>query len=457
MTITKGLAVIAILICAIAGYALQSGPEERIAMLVRDGRQAEAKVEIEAILQSGQAKPRVLMQLALLQEAAGDPVRATELLELYVLARPHDRDALAWLVKTYDASDNARGLVEALTKLAAVEPTRERIARLAGLHRYEGRYDEERSVLERFPAVVDKEPEMLERLGGLLAAEGRAQEAVAILRRADALAGDDGERVRKLLFELLLQTGAYDEAAQRAQSWLTQWRKPWLASQLTLRLAAKAPFEAGRSLGEASAALHPDARLYLARILAEQGNRRIAGALLAGWPFADQPLNKQEIEGYVAASVAAGDTATIWATFARLRARPDLAEAQALFAEAAASHFGMTSIALLQPPLPLPVLRARPIFAARLALHRGETRIARTLLASADPAAMPEAERSAWLDLLLRTNTARAAFQTLHGLRQRHELPATLIPAYRSLAAQLGLIASGGMTLASTRDDATAH
>ncbi|KAB1070138.1 tetratricopeptide repeat protein [Methylobacterium planeticum] len=438
MSLTRILIAVAVVICAVAGYALQSGPEERIAMLIRDGRQAEAVTEIERMLQTGRAKPRVLMQLALLQEGIGNPSRATDMMELYVLARPNDRDALTWLVKAYEASDNAAGLAEALTRLIAVDPAPAYVARLATSHRYAGRYDEERKVLEQAASTGKLEPRLLERLGALLAAEDRIPRALDVLREVDARSVAEAEQPRRLLFELLIGCGLYAEASERAQAWLERWNKPWLATQFTLRLAAKAPPETAQSLAAASAALHPDARLYLAKTLADQGNRRIAATLLAGWPFPDQPLTKVEIEGYVAASVAVGNPGAVWATFARLRTRPVSPEFQAIFAEAMAVQFGLQSIALLQPPLPPGVLRTRPVFAARLAIARGEGSSAGRILAAADLMTMPDPDLEAWLELLLRADTQQGAFAILGSLRQRRLLPSKLMPAYRGLAAQLG-------------------
>ncbi|MBX9934215.1 MAG: hypothetical protein K2Y56_22300 [Methylobacterium sp.] len=439
MSLARILFAVAVAICAIAGYALQSGPEERVAMFVRDGRQAEAVTEIERMLETGRAKPRVLMQFVHLQESIGNPARATDMMEIYVLARPQDRNALQWLVKTYEASDNPAGLTEALTKLVAVDPAPEHLARLADFHRYNGRFEDERNVLDRAAAMRPIETRMLERLGALLAAEGRIPRALDVLRDADARATSGAEQSRRLLFELLIQSGQHDEASQRAQGWLDQWRKPWLAAQFTLRLAANAPYEPARALAASAAALHPDARLYLAKTLAEQGHRRIASTLLVGWPSPNQPVTKTDIEGYVAATAAAGDSARLWRTFAEFRARSELPDLQAIFAEAITAHYGLSSIALLHPALPAAVLRARPIFAARLALSRGEAPTARRILAAADLTHMPDAEQASWLELLLRTNSSQAAFATLDALRQRHELPAKLVPAYRGLAAQLGL------------------
>jgi predicted Zn-dependent protease len=130
MSLIRILIIATLVMFAAVAFALRSGPEERIAMLVRDGRKAEAATEIKHMLATGLAKPRLLMTLAQLEEALGDQTQASATMDVYVLARPHDRDALAWLVKTYEASDESAGLAEALTKLTALEPTPRRPASL---------------------------------------------------------------------------------------------------------------------------------------------------------------------------------------------------------------------------------------------------------------------------------------------------------------------------------------
>ncbi|MDR7038074.1 tetratricopeptide (TPR) repeat protein [Methylobacterium sp. BE186] len=451
MSIARLLVGVALVICAVTAYLLQSGPEERIAMLVRDGRNAEAVTEIQRLLATGTAKPRVLMTLAMLEDSAGERSRASELMELYILSRPRDRDALAWLVRAYEGADDVDGLLEAQARLAALDPSPQQVGRLVGLYRYHGRYADECAALERFAELGVLTADQLERLGQLLAAEGRVPRAVEVLRGLDERLGDAGERPRRLLFELLIDSGRYDEAAERAERWLSAWRKPWLAAQLTLRLAVKAPLAEARKLAETSAALHPEARLYLAKSLAEQGNRRLAVSMLLGWPYDGMPLTKPNIDGYVVASAATGIPTLIWSRFAMLRGRPAEGEAQALFAEAIAAEYGLPAIAMLQPALPDEVLRRRPIFGARLALHLGQQMRARHILAEADLELLTPAERGQWLDLLLRLNTPQEAFATLSRLEARSQLPGNLHAACRAMAIRLGLTAGPAVTVAANR------
>lgn len=440
MTSPRLLLAIIVAICLAAGYLARSGPEERIATLVRDGRQAEASQEIDTVLASGQATPLMLMTLAHLQDALGYPARAIETMELYRLARPDDTTALTWLVNRYEGSEDPDGLAGALAARLRAKPTHETLVRLTALHRYAGHFVDERAVLQTYAEILPLEPDQRQRLAELLAAEGRVADAIVVLRQADAQAVGSGERARTLLFTLLLQDGSYAEAAERAQGWLAQWNKPWLATQFTLRLARHAPAEVAARLARTSATLHPDGGLYLAKSLGEQGSRGAAGAVLADWPWQETRLTAREIQSFVEVAAVFGSPAHLWGAFARLRARPaDIAE-QSAFAEALALRFGDGSVLTLQPPLSLDLLRDRPVFGARIALATGRLALAQQLLASADPGALPASEQQGW-SLLLRTAFGPVrTFAILDDLRRRGDLPASLQASHLALGAEIGRV-----------------
>lgn len=433
------LAVI-VAICLAAGYLAQSGPEERIATLIRDGRRAEASREIDTVLAGGRATPYMLMTLAHLQDALGDPARATETMELYRLARPDDTAALDWLVNRYEGSEDPDGLAEALAARLQARPTRETLARLTALHRYAGRFAEERAVLQTYDRALSLDSDQVQRLAELLAAEGRDAEAISVLKRADEAAAGDGERSRTLLFTLLVQGGHHAEAARRAQGWLALWKKPWLATRFTLRLARHAPMEVAARLARTSAALHPDGGLYLAKSLGEQGARGAADAVLGDWPWLETRLTVQEVQSFVEVAARFGRPAHLWGAFARLRARPAETAAQATFAEALASQFGDGVVLALQPPLAMELLRERPVFGARIALATGRRSLAQHLLATAEPGALSVPEQLDWSRLLRTAFGPLRGFEILDEVRRRGDLPAGLQASHRDLGAEIGRV-----------------
>jgi hypothetical protein len=438
MTSPRILMAVIVAICLAASYLARSGPEERIATLVRDGRRAEASREIDAVLAGGQAKAPMLMTLAHLQDALGDPKHATETMELYRLARPDDTVALDWLINRYEGSEDPEGLADALAARLHAKPERETLLRLTALHRYAGRFADERAVLQAYARLRPLDPPQILRLAALLAAEGRDAEAITVLREDDTEATGDAERRRTLLFTLLIQAGHHAEAAERAQTWLARWKKPWLATQFTLRLARNAPTDVAARLARTSAYQYPEGGLYLARTLGEQGSRGVAEAVLADWPWPNTRLTVREVQSFVEVAAIFGRPAHLWEAFARVRAQPAESAAQAAFAEALAGQYGDGAVLGLQPPLAIDLLRERPVFGARIALATGRRPLAQQLLAGVDPGALSVAERSGWSTLLRMAFGPLRAFEILDALRRRGDLPPSLQAAYLGLGAEVG-------------------
>ena len=436
MTNTRIIIVCVLAVCLLAVYLLQSGTEERLAMLIRDGRQQEASTEIKSIIASGWASPRMLATLARLQESAGEPASAAETMELFLTVSPADRDTLVWLVKAYEQSQNVPSLIDALARLAAVEPDQDVVVRLTALYRYYGRFQEERAALENFAQRATLDDAQTVRLAQLLATERKFAAAADIMRKAEQNR-PSSEQTRKLFFGLLIEAKQYSEAAQRAQTWLVQWNKPWLATQLTLRLAQDAPADIALKLAVVAARLYPDARFFLAKSLANQGSHQVANLLLANWPADGGSYSESEIQGYVAAAAAIGGPTAVWQKFAEIRSRQSDPEAQAMFAEAIANHFGYVSLAS-QPALPLEVLKRRPLFGVRLALELRRLGLAQWLLSSANPSLLSPADQSAWFNLLVSMHGMAGTLHILAALEQRKELPSGLLPAYRTLRVQFG-------------------
>lgn len=423
--------------CAGVAYLLWSGPEERIAKLARDGRTAQAALAGESILRKGHATPQLLVTLARIHETGGELARAAELLEIHALARPDDPSVLRWLARVYAGFGRQAGVADTLARLVRLQPTREALAELLALLRLDGRFAEEAATLERFADSGLLEARDLERLALGLAQQGRGGEAAAILRRAEGRPGGLDERARRLLFELLVEEGAYAEAAGRAGAWLADWGKPWLAAPLVLRLAQAAPAEPVLALTRASGALFSESRFYLVKALAEAGHGPVAGALLADWPGPGAAPGREEIEGYVAAVRATGDRGLLVRAVAILRGLAD-PEAQAVFAEAVAGTEGLATLAALWPDLPAEALVRRPPLGLRFARLTGQEALARWLVANADLGALRREEQEAWVATLRAECGPFATFALLDRQARRGELPAGLRSVHRTLAAETG-------------------
>ncbi|MCJ2035344.1 hypothetical protein [Methylobacterium sp. J-068] len=424
---------------AATGYALSPGSEEQLAMLARDGRSSEAASELARLLALGRRDPAFLAAAARALESTGNRVLAEDLLERYLLERPGDVQALDWLAGLYQASDDRPGATRTLQILVAIEPTRARLSALLDLYRTQERIDEERELLKSIGDEAMLRPGDIERLGILLSWAGERDAALAALRRADALMPAGHETGRIVLYDLLLATGQGTEAAERAGRWIEVWRdKPWLGVHVVRRMAARGDPASALALGAQVIARSPGTRFYLARVVAEDGNRRVATALLDDWAQGATEPSSDEVAGYVAAAHVVGDSLALWRKASLILSRPGWFEAHVAIAEALSLRYGLDAIAPLRPRLSFEALRRQPLFAARLALHEGNPLLARHLIEGVDPARLAGAARPEWLALLGLIAGDEAALATLGDLLRRDRLPTDLIPNQLRLAQRLG-------------------
>jgi tetratricopeptide (TPR) repeat protein len=424
---------------AATAYALSPGSEEQLAMLARDGRSSEAASELARLLALGRRDPAFLAAAARALESTGDRVLAEDLLERYLVERPGDVQALDWLAGLYQASDDRPAATRTLATLVALAPTRPRLWALLDLYRAQDRLDEERAVLKGIADEAMLRPVDVERLGILLSWAGERPAALAALRRADALIPAVQETGRIVLFDLLLAEGLRDEAFERAGRWIADWRdKPWLGVHVVRRMAARGDPAAAVALGAQVTALSPGTRFYLARVVAEDGNRRIATTLLEDWARGGPEPSSDEVAGYVAAAYAVGDLAALWRKAASLLAEPGWHEAQIAIVEALALRYGLDAIAPLRPRLSWAALRRQPLFAARLALHEGNPVLARRALEAVEPETLNAPARAEWVALVSLVSGDAKALAALGDLLRRDRLPTDLIPVQLRLAQRLG-------------------
>lgn len=425
---------------AATAYALSPGSEEQLAMLARDGRGSEAASELERLLALGRRDPAFLAAAARALESTGNRVLAEELLERYLVERPGDVQALDWLAGLYRASNDRPAATRILAILVEIAPTQGRLSALLDLYRVQERIDEERELLKLVEDETLLRPMDIERLGILLSWAGQRDEALTALRRADALMPAAQDIGRVVLFDLLLAAGLRDEATERARRWIEDWRdKPWLGVHLVRRMAARGDPAAAVDLGAQVIALSPGTRFYLARIVAEDGNRKVATTLLDDWGQPGPQPSSDEVAGYVAAAEVIGDLPALWRKASAILSQPDWFGAHIAIAEALSVRYGLDAIAPLRPRLSWAALRRQPLFAARLALHEGNPVLARHLLNGIEPENLgTAAARAEWVALLGLISGDSVALTTLGELLRRGHLPADLIPAQLRLAQRLG-------------------
>jgi tetratricopeptide (TPR) repeat protein len=439
MRISALLIGLSALVAGSAGYMLYPSSEEQLAMLARDGRSSEALSQLTQLLASSRRDPTFLAAAARVHQAAGRLKPAAKLLELYLVERPQDTQALDWLASIYRAAEDPDGTIRALAQAVAIEPTRARVSDLLDLYRARERPDEERTLLKSITDETWLRPVDVERFGILLSWAGEREAALVTLRRADALLPKDAELGRIVLFDLLLKLDLREEAAERAARWVADWTdKPWLGVHVT-RVLAKAG-DAGRAvaIGNAVIERYPSSRFYLARVVAEDGSRNVAGALLESWARDDVEPSVDDVSGYVAAAHAVADASALWRKVSLILCHPTWLGAHIAVAEALVQQYGFDVIATIRPRLSWGALQRRPLFSARLALHESNAALARRLLEGVAPATLAPAAQAEWTSLLSAAWGDEGALAILSDLARRRLLPVGLVPMQVRLAARLG-------------------
>ncbi len=428
-------------------YLLAPGFEERLAMRMRTGEHREVAAELEKRVAAGDERTSILATLGRAYEAevAGKLGRAIEIMETYVSRSPRDPEGFRALAGLYAVANRPHAMLTAQALLVAVAPSRVDVSRLLGLYRLYGRFDDERELLSAMQSQLVLELSDVLHLGETLAAKGEIAAAIDVLVGAVGRLDPDQEHGRLLLFELLAASGRTGEAVEHAERWLSNWRKPWLASRFLRRLAQAAPPQDLERLVDTAVALHPESKLYFVQILIENGRRASAirtlslDRLQALIETSPAP-SAADVSAFLAAVQVIDDPAMIWRAFSAVLKKPSAKVAQVELAEALASRFGFGVISSVRSGLSFEALSRKPLFAARLAVQESNHSLARKLLQEFDVQNASPDERSTWVALMTEVFSDGGAFQVLSSLHGRGKLPNGLLPSYAALAARVGRV-----------------
>lgn len=215
---------------AAAGLALATtlipGEADRVGLMMRDGA-SEAALQLNETLLSGAPGDPVLLHRAfLLRGAAGEVAGATDAAERLFVATGGDIAARRQLAEHYFMiGEMAKRADLLLGADPALLTARER-DRLLGELRYSGRYDDERTQLERMAALGLLDSAQMARLGMVLASGGAVDSAIVHLSAHDDLTGHDSLYARLTLLHLLVGRNRLDEASIRARHWYRNWTDP---------------------------------------------------------------------------------------------------------------------------------------------------------------------------------------------------------------------------------------
>lgn len=429
-------------IAAATAAAMVPRANEWLAVMNDDHKQAQIVAQLEPKLAREGESPNLLATLGRAYADLGDATHAIALLERYVALRPADADAHGRLAGLYGTVGETARQRDALERSVGLAPKLPRIVELATLHRSLGKTDEERALLVRFEPDLTVRSGLLLRLAQLYLGEGEKLRAITALSRAEVIQivpkGVRNDEERLLLATLLAETGQGAEAVRFGKVWIAQWRLPWLANRLLMALVKLVPEPDSFSLADTVADLHPEIRLYMVKLLAEQDAPAVARHLLRTWRLANPRPSADELAAFLWGCRQWGEPAIVWEAFASVLRGGVAPDVVARYADAVAAEFGIGALAPFWSAMPPETLGKRPLLAARLAFAEGDLARARWLAANLKVTSLGASDQRLWADLLTAVAPPEAVFATMRALRQKGNLPQTLLAQYARLAGGFG-------------------
>ncbi len=275
-------------------YALLPDDGERIAMLERDGKTAEARQILETAFASGDRRQRTVFQLEGLYEAAGDLPKARQMIEELARLRPRDFTVQRQLGQFYRQTHDEPAYIRSLIAQLDLRYTEASCRELVGILRRRGDYDEELAALTKCRLKGYRRPDDMIRLASLHAVSGDIKESAAILKAVDDLRRLKTDRERFQLFNILLDADQPREAQRRAVRWIKASKDEELALTFVQRLVALKKFDLAIELARETSVPGDRVFLSVAEIMAQRSETAAARDLLRGWldkaTVFDEPL-----------------------------------------------------------------------------------------------------------------------------------------------------------------------
>ena len=419
--------------CALAmGFLALPGQEERVTMLLRDGKITEAQQTLETLYRSGDRRPEIVLQLALIEDEAGDVAQSIGYLETYAALRPNDAVPLQRLVELYEQTGDTDKSFSAMERLLTVAPSQEGADKLLSLYRLLGHRDEEESLLRKLLYTSYISDDGLERLGLLAAGTGDLDVASAALMRLDGQSDPKKKSHRILLFQVLIDQRQYGQAFDDAVRWSAKWRDPASAVEFVLAFARSNQDELAREFSHQAAAAIRDFELTAADALQRHGHTTSARQLLADWIVLWAPRRPKQIDNYIGLTASTGDIGGPFRALRVLAQRPGQEKAAALLAEGVSAAYGPQALSAFRSFLTPRILRERPVFAAQLFLADGNLMLAKYYFALSDLRQVFPEDRSAWLTIAEQVDPQGAYKALIHAWKS-----GTLPPEFQQTLAEL--------------------
>ena len=291
----------------IAGVLLLPGDSERIAMLERDGKTAEARQILETRFRAGDQRQHTLFQLQSLYEQSGDLSKTRQMLELLAKLRPRDLSLQRQLGLFYKQTQAEPAYIRSLLTQLDLRYTETACREVIGLLRRSGEFAEEQAALVKCRQKGYRRADDMIRLASLLATDGDIKEASLLLRSVDDLRRLKSDRERLQLFHLLIENDQPGEAQRRATRWVKATKDDAFALTLVSSLVADNRHDLAIELARETSVPGDSVFLSIGEVMVER-NQTLAGqAILRGWLEKAGTMEPSVAARFITAALGASD------------------------------------------------------------------------------------------------------------------------------------------------------
>lgn len=350
--------------------AIEPDQAEIAAIALEEGDEGEASREIERFASRDGSSKEYWLRLADIHRYRGDAERLGEALTALAASAPENVAAQDALAEHLFEMRRTREAIAALERANALRPDTRRYRRIIGRLRALGEWDAAARRLEEGLDAGVLGPEDARRLVSILGASGETERLLGALRRLDAAPDVIGAPARIALFDLLVAGAKFDEAGDRARSWLDDEDGGALLAANVATLLRYRRMDEAEALARAAVALDGDAQRLIVGALAEAKALAAARRVLATWSAARDLSAPADQRALVELSAVLESPTMAWTALeTHDPAALDESAATALAEQMFLLH-GLRGVERLKGRLSERALRRHPVFGAEYMLAR---------------------------------------------------------------------------------------
>ena len=216
----------------VGGLLVMARGSELALIRFRDQEFEAALKQYEAQLAAGDLSASVVTPLCQLYLQYGRVDAAVTLMERFVRQNPRDVQAHRELARYYQYAQRSDDYIDALERLARLEPSEDTLRRLSDIYSFRGQVEAQITVLQQLIRLNPGQPSDLLALAQLQAAHGNLSAAAGALERLhdDYPEAATSDTVQ-FFISVLLDARQTAKATERAARWLSVHRDPEVAAR----------------------------------------------------------------------------------------------------------------------------------------------------------------------------------------------------------------------------------